>query len=274
MGFAVGPARRLSFLAILQPVVRQLCQALDYAHNEGVIHRDLKPANMLLDERQRLRLADFGVASWIFESRVTATEHLRNSGTLEYMSPQQVEGKPARVTDDIYALGATLYELLSGHPPFYQDNIAHQVQNVAATPLSERLADLEVENHVPSAVATMIMACLSKDPTVRPQSARAVAQWIGLADSQPLPTTSFAPTGFTAPETSRATNESRGFATAPATVEEGAAPLPVGRNAALWRLSKLIAFAGLALGIWLAWAFHAKIAGFAGRSSQPKQQRR
>ena len=164
----------------LKPIVKQLCEALDYAHNERVIHRDLKPANMLLDERQRLRLADFGVAAWAFASPVNDTERHRTSGTLAYMSPQQIEGKVARVTDDIYAMGATLYELLSGHPPFYQNDIAYQVRNVLATPLSERLADLEVENDVPPAVAAMIMACLSKNPEKRPQSARAVAEWIGL----------------------------------------------------------------------------------------------
>lgn len=246
----------------LKPIVKQLCEALDYAHSERVIHRDLKPANMLLDERQRLRLADFGVAAWAFASPADDTERHRTSGTPAYMSPQQIEGKVACVTDDVYALGATLYELLSGHPPFYQNDIAYQVRNVLATPLSERLADLEVENDVPPAVAAMIMACLSKNPEKRPQSVRAVAEWIGLADATALPMTSFAPAVFTAPETSGSTKESKKTAAvpapateivAPAPAAESDAPPPAGENAMRRRLAMLAGSAGLGILAWLAW---------------------
>jgi serine/threonine protein kinase len=246
----------------LKPIVKQLCEALDYAHSEGVIHRDLKPANMLLDERQRLRLADFGVAAWAFASPAHDTKRHRTSGTPAYMSPQQIEGKVACATDDIYALGATLYELLSGHPPFYQNDIAYQVRTVLATPLSERLADLEVENDVPPAVAAMIMACLSKNPEKRPQSARAVAEWIGLTDSTALPMTSFASTVFTAPKTSGSAKESKKTAVAPAPAVEIAAPAPAaesdapppaGENAMRRRLAMLAGSAGLGILAWLAW---------------------
>jgi serine/threonine protein kinase len=212
----------------LKPIVRQLCEALDYAHGERVIHRDLKPANMLLDKRQRLRLADFGIAARDFEPVSCNTGRHRASGTLSYMSPQQIEGGAARVTDDIYALGATLYELLSGQPPFYQNDIAYQVRHVLATPLSERLADFEVENEVPPAVAAMIMACLSKDPDKRPQSARAVAECIGLSDSTALPATSVA---------------------APVL----AAPPSVGENVARRRVALMAGCAGLGVLAWLAW---------------------
>jgi serine/threonine protein kinase len=246
----------------LKPIVRQLCQALDYAHSEGVIHRDLKPANMLLDDRQRLRLADFGVAAWAFASPAQDTARHRASGTPAYMSPQQIEGKVASVTDDIYALGATLYELLSGHPPFYQNDIAYQVRNVLATPLPERLADLEVQNDVPPAVAAMIMACLSKNPEKRPQSARAVAEWIGLKESAPLPMTSFAPVVLTAPETSRPAKESKKTTVmppppvaiaAPAPAAENNVPPPAGENAMRRRLAMLVGSAGLGILAWLAW---------------------
>ena len=264
----------------LKPIVKQLCEALDYAHSEGVIHRNLKPANMLLDERQRLRLADFGVAAWALGSPANDTERNRTSGTPAYMSPQQIEGKVARVTNDIYALGATLYELLSGHPPFYQNDIAYQVRNVLATPLSERLADLEVENDVPPAVAAIIMACLSKNPEKRPQSARAVAEWIGLTEPTALPITSFASTVSTAPETSEPAKESKETAVAPAPAAEIAAPAPAaeiaapppaGENAMRRRLAMLVGSAGLGILAWLAWShFIPKMPDFPAPLSAPK----
>jgi serine/threonine protein kinase len=246
----------------LKPIVKQLCEALDYAHSESVIHRDLKPANMLLDERQRLRLADFGVAAWAFASPVHDTVRHRTSGTPAYMSPQQIEGQVACVTDDIYALGATLYELLSGHPPFYENDIAYQVRHVLATPLSERLADLEMENDVPPAVAAMLMACLSKNPEKRPQSARAVADWIGLTGSTASPMTSFTPAIFTAPEAVASARELKKTTVlpvpaaeiaVPASAAESDAPPPAGENVMRRRLTMLLGSAGLGILAWLAW---------------------
>ena len=249
----------------LGPIVKQLCEALDYAHSEGVIHRDLKPANMLLDERQRLRLADFGVASWAFASPAHDTERHRTSGTPAYMSPQQLDGKPASVTDDIYALGATLYELLSSHPPFYQNDIAYQVRSVLAPPLSERLADLEVENKVPPAVAAMIMACLSKNPEKRPQTARAVADWIGLTDST-APIANFDAAAFTAPAATPPARKTTFMplpapaiaapapnVVAPAPATEVNAPPAAAQNPMRRRLVMLAGFAALGLLAWLAW---------------------
>jgi serine/threonine protein kinase len=258
----------------LLPIVKQLCEALDYAHSEGVIHRDLKPANMLLDERQRLRLADFGVAAWAFSSPAYEASRNRATGTPAYMSPQQLNGNAACVTDDIYALGATLYELLSGRPPFYQNDIAYQARTVLATPLSERLADLEVENDVPPAVAAMIMACLSKNPDKRPQSARAVADWIGLTDMPASPMTSLAPGASTPPASAAPASKPRRTTVvpvppakvispgrtarinlpAPAPAPEKEAP-PAVENATRRRLVMLGGSAGLALVAWLAWSF-------------------
>jgi serine/threonine protein kinase len=167
----------------LRPIVKQLCEALNYAHEEGVIHRDLKPGNMLLGDKQRLRLADFGIAMRASAAvGVADAERFRGTGTLMYMSPQQFDGKPPDATDDIYALGATLYEFLSGHPPFFEHDIGYQVRHVLPAPLEERLLDLEIANEIPPAVAAMIMACLAKDPEKRPPTARAVAEWIGLTD--------------------------------------------------------------------------------------------
>ncbi len=170
----------------LEPLVKQLCEALDYAHSEKVIHRDLKPANMMLDSRGRLKLSDFGIAAQVSDSvsRVSMIRH-GQSGTVTYMSPQQMDGKLPQVTDDIYALGATLYELLTSRPPFFTGDIAHQVRNLLPQPIAERLEELEIQNAVPPAVAALIMACLGKSPDQRPTSARAVAEWIGFQPVAP-----------------------------------------------------------------------------------------
>lgn len=163
----------------LKPIIRQLCEALEYAHGEGVIHRDLKPSNMMLDAKGRLKLADFGIAAAISDPLQAYYSRHAASGTITHMSPQQMAGKPARVADDIYALGATLYDLLTSTTPFQGNDIPAQVQTSFAEPIAIRLSKLKLPNEIPPHVAAMIMACLAKDPEQRPQSARAVADWIG-----------------------------------------------------------------------------------------------
>jgi serine/threonine protein kinase len=163
----------------LRPLIRQLCEGLDYAHSEKVVHRDLKPANMMLDSRGRLKLSDFGIAAQVSDSvsRVSMIRH-GQSGTITYMSPQQMDGKLPQITDDIYALGATLYELLTGRPPFFTGDIGYQVRHLPPPSMEERMAELGVDNPVPASLAALIMACLRKEPEQRPVSARAVVDWI------------------------------------------------------------------------------------------------
>ncbi|MEO5803620.1 MAG: protein kinase [Verrucomicrobiota bacterium] len=167
----------------LKPLIKQLCEALEYAHGENVIHRDLKPSNMMLDAKGRLKLADFGIAAAI--SDPLQGYYLRHaaSGTITHMSPQQMAGKPATISDDIYALGATLYDLLTSTTPFEGEDIPTQVQNSFVEPIAIRLAKLKLPNEIPPHVSAMIMACLTKDTEQRPQSARAVADWIGFNTS-------------------------------------------------------------------------------------------
>ena len=173
------PARVLAW-DYLRPLVAQLCAALEYAHGEKVIHRDLKPANIMVDSRGRLKLADFGIAAVASDSLSRISVRHSTSGTLPYMSPQQVTGKRPQATDDLYALGATLYELLTGKPPFHSGDITHQVLHEPPEPMDERLAAAGMQNDVPPDAAALIMACLAKEPGQRPQSARMVAEWIGV----------------------------------------------------------------------------------------------
>jgi serine/threonine protein kinase len=174
--------------SFLEPLVRQLCEALNYAHRENIIHRDLKPANMMLDGRGRLKLADFGIAATVSDSvsRVSMARH-GWSGTVSYMSPQQLNGQLPQVTDDIYSLGSTLYELLTSRAPFFTGDIAHQVRTVMPQPVEKRLAQLRINNPIPSAVGAAIMACLAKDPEQRPRSAPAAAEQLGLKATPPAP---------------------------------------------------------------------------------------
>lgn len=177
--------QRLFAWDFLQPLVQQLCSALDYAHSQRIIHRDLKPGNMILDAGGALKLADFGLAASAADSISRLSRDLGASGTPAYMSPQQMRGQAPQVSDDIYALGATLYELLTSKPPFFRGDIYRQVKEEPPTPLDERLSELELDNAIPDDVAALIMACLSKEPEQRPQSAAAVAQWIGLEVKTP-----------------------------------------------------------------------------------------
>jgi serine/threonine protein kinase len=167
----------------LAPLVAQLCTALQYAHGEAnVVHRDLKPANLLITPEGRLKVADFGVARSLSDTHTRLTGHnAGGSGTLLYMSPQQLLGGRARATDDIYALGATLYEVLTGRPPFFTGDIVTQVQTVTPPTLAERRSELGIAGEpVPAAWEETVALCLAKDPARRPQAASEVARRLGV----------------------------------------------------------------------------------------------
>eukprot|EP01035_Chromulina_nebulosa_P061776 gene61776-84489_t len=113
-------------VAEIAPWLPQLAAALDYAHTQArVVHRDLKPSNLMLTEAGGLKVADFGVARSLADS-VTRVS-MMSAGTLVYMSPQQAMGDPPSPADDVYALGATLYELLTGKPPFHTGDVRVQL---------------------------------------------------------------------------------------------------------------------------------------------------
>jgi len=172
----------------------QLCEALDYAHNHArVIHRDLKPANLIVNRRGELKVSDFGIARSLSDtvSRLTAEQGC--SGTLVYMSPQQLEGKRGTHLDDIYSLGATLYDLLTSKPPFYSGNIDRQIRERVPQSMAERRKDLNIEPaSVPAIWEQVVAACLQKDPAKRPQSAMDVAHRLQLS-ALPIPVTSAVP---------------------------------------------------------------------------------
>jgi len=156
----------------------QLCDALDYAHNHArIIHRDLKPANLMINQRGELKISDFGIARSLGDSISRLTTKGGSSGTLVYMSPQQLDGEHGTHLDDIYSLGATLYESLAGKPPFYSGNIDRQILERVAPSITERRKEFNIEPaSIPEIWEKVVAACLAKDPSRRPQSAVDVEQ--------------------------------------------------------------------------------------------------
>jgi serine/threonine protein kinase/predicted Zn-dependent protease len=178
--------RKVFEAAELNDWISQLCDALDYAHNYAhIIHRDLKPANLMVNQRGELKVSDFGIARSLGDSVSRLTMEQGRSGTLSYMSPQQLDGERATHLDDVYSLGATLYDLLTSKPPFYSGNIDRQIHERIAPSMTERRKDLNIEPAlVPEVWEDTVAACLAKDPTQRPQSAAEVAQRLQLSSPQ------------------------------------------------------------------------------------------
>jgi hypothetical protein len=176
-------------VSTLAPLVGQLCAALDYAHSEAnIVHRDIKPANVLVTRNDVVKVTDFGIARSLAETstRLTGTGS-GGSGTILYMSPQQIHGSKPKGTDDLYSLGAMLYELLTSKPPFFRGDLYSlrmQILNNTPVPLAVQRAQLEVQGDpIPTAWSETILACLAKKPEDRPQSAEEVARRLGITRS-------------------------------------------------------------------------------------------
>src|SRR5579872_2535769 len=148
--------------------VKQIADALQYAHDEGVIHRDIKPDNMLLAQDDRVLLSDFGIASI---AQTVASLNLRDqAGTVTYMSPEQLQGRP-RPASDQYSMGIVVYEWIAGNRPFKGTFTEIHSQHLAALPpsLRERVPSL------PAAIEEVVMTALTKDPRHRFANIRAFA---------------------------------------------------------------------------------------------------
>jgi serine/threonine protein kinase len=153
--------------------VQQIAEALDYAHQKGVIHRDLKPSNVLIDAGDRARVTDFGLAKRV-EAEGSLTVSGQILGTPQYIAPEQVgpRREPAGPHTDVYGLGAVLYELLTGRPPFYGQTVVETLIQVRENdPVPPRWLNPQT----PRELELVCLKCLEKDPLRRYPTAQAVA---------------------------------------------------------------------------------------------------
>ena len=164
-------------LTTIVSYIKQVAQALQYAHEEKFIHRDVKPENMLVGRRETLLLSDFGIALIAQSSRYQSTQEV--IGTVAYMSPEQIQGKP-RPGSDQYSLGIVVYEWLCGDRPFHGSFTELCTQHMFASPppLREKMPTIS------PAVEQVIMTALAKDPRQRFASVQAFATALEQA-SQP-----------------------------------------------------------------------------------------
>src|SRR5205807_9856551 len=152
-------------------IADQVCQALEHAHSHGIVHRDLKPGNVWLTADGTAKLGDFGLAIALDRSRLTQAGMM--VGTVSYMPPEQAMGGQVTPHSDLYSLGAMLYELVTGRPPFVGDeSVAIITQHLNTPPVapSWHLPDLA------PGLEAVILRLLEKDPRKRPATASEVRQ--------------------------------------------------------------------------------------------------
>ncbi|MEA3245937.1 MAG: protein kinase [Gemmatimonadota bacterium] len=148
-------------------VAKQLCRALEVAHDEGVIHRDIKPQNMVVQGDGVLKVMDFGIAR-LAKRKEGVTQHGMVVGTPEYMAPEQLMGDEIDARADLYAVGCVLYECLTGKTPITADTPVTLIAKVLEdVPIAPRV----VNGDVPDALSAIVMECLAKQAAGRPPSA-------------------------------------------------------------------------------------------------------
>ena len=162
------PIGTLQIISLIRPVIN----ALGYAHDMGLVRRDVKAGNILIDQQQAPRLTDFGIAG-AFKSGPHALE-ITSGGSLFCMSPQQLDNCRPTPSDDIYALGALLYQMITGYPPFYPDITRDQIRHEPPIPVNQRLGQLAADTVIPDSMEILIANMLAKAPADRPGSMREI----------------------------------------------------------------------------------------------------
>jgi serine/threonine protein kinase len=143
-----------------------VCAGLQYAHERRIVHRDIKPANLFFTRDKVVKIMDFGLAKTVEEVRRNSTVI---GGTPYYMAPEQAAGDAVGPATDLYALGVTLYRLLTGSFPFVDGDLVYHHRHTAPPDPREHRADLD------AAMAALVLELLAKDPAARPASAAHVA---------------------------------------------------------------------------------------------------
>jgi serine/threonine protein kinase len=161
--------RKLSVTKAIE-YIADICDAVDYAHQRGMIHRDIKPANLMINVMGQAILMDFGIAKIVGGQRHTATGAV--VGTAMYMAPEQIKGENPDRRADIYSLGVTLFEMLSGRPPFEADS----AMTLMMMHINDPVPDVrELNPDVPDDLVAVINKSLAKDPNERYQTAAQMA---------------------------------------------------------------------------------------------------
>ncbi|MFC2139833.1 protein kinase [Bacteroidota bacterium] len=143
-------------------ILRQILLGIGYAHSKGFIHRDIKPSNIILNGEGVAKIMDFGISKSLFE--VSHTKTGSKVGTLYYMSPEQIKGKEITHHSDIYSIGCTFYEMITGYPPFYSNNEYDIMENHLKknpVPISSKLRG------IPDVLDRIISLSLNKNPNAR-----------------------------------------------------------------------------------------------------------
>ena len=187
-------------------IATQVAEALEEAHRAGIVHRDVKPGNVMLTPAGDVKVMDFGIAAAAWAERVTTSGLVL--GTPSYLAPEQAKSEKTTPASDVYALGAMLYEMVAGRPPFVAESpVALALAHIREDP---RPLD-QVADGVPSNIASASMAALAKDPAERPPSAAAFASMLR-EPTFPLPsiaaaeeTTQVAPVALGPEETTQVT---------------------------------------------------------------------
>ena len=160
----------------------QICDALEYAHARGILHRDIKPANIWLTADGTAKLGDFGLAVGLNPTRITVEGMI--VGTLAYMPPELAAGGESEPRSDLYSLGAMLYEMLTGRPPFLGENaVAIISQHLNTAPVAPSWHNPEV----PKQLEQLVLALLAKEPANRPADAEQVKTDLLAIQSTPAP---------------------------------------------------------------------------------------
>lgn len=152
-------------------IAEQLARGLAVAHRAGMVHRDIKPQNVIINEGGQARITDFGVAKSHLSTALTETGVA--FGTVDYLSPEQAQGRPATAQSDIYSLGIVLYEMLTGRLPFSGDSaVVVAMKHVQEEPVSPR----RLNPQIPASLELLVLRAMAKDPAQRPRSAQEFAQ--------------------------------------------------------------------------------------------------
>jgi len=157
-------------LHALCEALAQVCDGLSFIHSRGLLHRDVKPGNILVRQDRRATLVDFGLAKRMTDSEITDHGHV--VGTYRYMSPEQARGEAVERRSDLYSLGATLYELIAGRPPFPHRN---QLELLEAIIYQDAPEIARINPRAPGALCRLAERLIQKRPEDRPENAAEVA---------------------------------------------------------------------------------------------------